>query len=231
MTMGLVGRKCGMTRIFTEEGDSIPVTVIEAQPNRITQMKSVENDGYRALQVSTGSRRSSRVRKSQAGHFAAAKVEAGDLMTEFRLQDGEEGEFEIGGEIKVDLFQVGQKVDVIGTTIGKGFAGTVKRHNFSMQDATHGNSRSHRAPGSIGQNQSPGRVFKGKKMSGHMGNVRRTVQNLEVVRVDAERNLILIKGAVPGHSGGRVLVRTKKENREHERKLKKKNKKSTNKSK
>jgi large subunit ribosomal protein L3 len=207
MTMGLVGRKCGMTRIFTEEGDSIPVTVIEAQPNRITQMKSVENDGYRALQVSTGSRRSSRVRKSQAGHFAAAKVEAGDLMTEFRLEDGEQGEFEIGGEVKVDLFQVGQKVDVIGTTIGKGFAGTVKRHNFSMQDATHGNSLSHRAPGSIGQNQSPGRVFKGKKMSGHMGNVRRTVQNLEVVRVDAERNLILIKGAVPGHSGGRVLVR------------------------
>jgi large subunit ribosomal protein L3 len=202
-----VGRKCGMTRIFTEEGDSIPVTVIEAQPNRITQMKSVENDGYRALQVSTGSRRSSRVRKSQAGHFAAAKVEAGDLMTEFRLEDGEQGEFEIGGEVKVDLFQVGQKVDVIGTTIGKGFAGTVKRHNFSMQDATHGNSLSHRAPGSIGQNQSPGRVFKGKKMSGHMGNVRRTVQNLEVVRVDAERNLILIKGAVPGHSGGRVLVR------------------------
>lgn len=207
MTMGLVGRKCGMTRIFTEGGDSIPVTVIEAQPNRITQMKSVENDGYRALQVATGTRKPSRVRKSQAGHFAAAKVEAGDLMTEFRLEDGEQGEFEIGGEVKVDLFQVGQKVDVIGTTIGKGFAGTVKRHNFSMQDATHGNSVSHRAPGSIGQNQSPGRVFKGKKMSGHMGNVRRTVQNLEVVRVDAERNLILIKGAVPGHSGGRVLVR------------------------
>ena len=207
MTMGLVGRKCGMTRIFTEGGDSIPVTVIEAQPNRITQMKSVENDGYCALQVSTGTRKASRVRKSQAGHFAAAKVEAGDLMTEFRLEDGEQGEFEIGGEIKVDLFQVGQKVDVIGTTIGKGFAGTVKRHHFSMQDATHGNSLSHRAPGSIGQNQSPGRVFKGKKMSGHMGNVRRTVQNLEVVRVDAERNLILIKGAVPGHSGGRVLVR------------------------
>ena len=207
MTMGLVGRKCGMTRIFTEAGDSIPVTVIEAQPNRITQMKSVENDGYRALQVSTGARKASRVRKSQAGHFAAAKVEAGDLMTEFRLEDGEQGEFEIGGEIKVDLFEVGQKVDVIGTTIGKGFAGTVKRHNFSMQDATHGNSVSHRAPGSIGQNQSPGRVFKGEKMAGQMGNVRRTVQNLEVVRVDAERNLILIKGAVPGHSGGRVLVR------------------------
>lgn len=207
MTMGLVGRKCGMTRIFTEGGDSIPVTVIEAQPNRVTQMKSVDNDGYRAVQVSTGSRKSSRVRKSQAGHFAAAKVEAGDLVTEFRLEDGEQADFELGGEIKVDLFQVGQKVDVIGTTIGKGFAGTVKRHNFSTQDATHGNSLSHRAPGSIGQNQSPGRVFKGKKMSGHMGNVRRTVQNLEVVRVDAERNLILLKGAVPGHSGGRVLVR------------------------
>ena len=207
MTMGLVGRKCGMTRIFTEGGDSIPVTVIEAQPNRVTQMKSVDNDGYRAVQVSTGSRKSSRVRKSQAGHFAAAKVEAGDLVTEFRLEDGEQADFELGGEIKVDLFQVGQKVDVIGTTIGKGFAGTVKRHNFSTQDATHGNSLSHRSPGSIGQNQSPGRVFKGKKMSGHMGNVRRTVQNLEVVRVDAERNLILLKGAVPGHSGGRVLVR------------------------
>jgi large subunit ribosomal protein L3 len=207
MTMGLVGRKCGMTRIFTDDGDSIPVTVIEAQPNRITQLKSVEHDGYRALQVSAGARKASHVSKPQAGHFAAAKVEAGDLMTEFRLADGEQGEFEAGGEIKVDLFQVGQKVDVIGTTIGKGFAGTVKRHHFAMQDATHGNSLSHRAPGSIGQNQSPGRVFKGKKMSGHMGNVRRTVQNLEVVRVDAERNLILVKGAVPGHSGSQVLVR------------------------
>jgi large subunit ribosomal protein L3 len=207
MTMGLVGRKCGMTRIFTDDGDSIPVTVIEAQPNRITQLKSVEHDGYRALQVSAGARKASHVSKPQAGHFAAAKVEAGDLMTEFRLADGEQGEFEAGGEIKVDLFQVGQKVDVIGTTIGKGFAGTVKRHHFATQDATHGNSLSHRAPGSIGQNQSPGRVFKGKKMSGHMGNVRRTVQNLEVVRVDAERNLILVKGAVPGHSGSQVLVR------------------------
>jgi large subunit ribosomal protein L3 len=207
MTMGLVGRKCGMTRIFTDDGDSIPVTVIEAQPNRITQLKSLEQDGYRALQVSAGSRKASRVTKPRAGHFAAAKVEAGDLLTEFRLEDGEEGEFEPGNEIKVDLFQVGQKVDVIGTTIGKGFAGAVKRHHFATQDATHGNSLSHRAPGSIGQNQSPGRVFKGKKMAGHMGNVRRTVQNLEVVRVDAERNLLLIKGAVPGHSGGRVLVR------------------------
>jgi large subunit ribosomal protein L3 len=207
MTMGIVGRKCGMTRVFTEDGVSIPVTVIEAQPNRITQVKTVENDGYRALQVTAGSRKPSRVTKPQAGHFAAAKVEAGDLMTEFRLDDADDGEFESGGELKVDLFQEGQKVDVIGTSIGKGFAGTVKRHNFSMQDATHGNSLAHRAPGSIGQNQTPGRVFKGKKMSGHMGNVRRTVQNLVVVRVDAERNLLLIRGAVPGHKGGKVIVR------------------------
>jgi large subunit ribosomal protein L3 len=209
MTMGLVGRKCGMTRVFTEDGISIPVTVVEAQPNRITQVKTVETDGYRALQVSAGSRKASRVVKPAAGHFAAAKVEAGDLTTEFRLADGEgEGEgFELGNELKVDLFEAGQKVDVIGTTIGKGFAGTVKRHNFSMQDATHGNSLAHRAPGSIGQNQTPGRVFKGKKMSGHMGNVRRTIQNLVVVRVDSERNLLLIRGAVPGHAGGRVIVR------------------------
>jgi len=210
MTMGLVGRKCGMTRVFTEDGDSIPVTVIEAQPNRITQVKTVENDGYRALQVSSGSRKASRVSKPEAGHFAAARVEAGDLMTEFRLDADEqpaEGEFTLGMELKVDLFAAGQKVDVIGTTIGKGFAGTVKRHNFAMQDATHGNSLSHRAPGSIGQNQSPGRVFKGKKMSGHMGNVRRTAQNLVVVRVDAERNLLLIRGAVPGHAGSQVVVR------------------------
>jgi large subunit ribosomal protein L3 len=207
MTMGLVGRKCGMTRVFTDEGISIPVTVIEAQPNRITQVKTVETDGYRALQVTAGSRKASRVSKPEAGHFAAAKVEAGDLMTEFRLDDKDDGEFENGGELKVDLFEEGQKVDVIGTSIGKGFAGTVKRHNFSMQDATHGNSLSHRAPGSIGQNQTPGRVFKGKKMSGHMGNVRRTAQNLTVVRVDGDRNLLLVKGAVPGHKGARVIVR------------------------
>jgi len=210
MTMGLVGRKCGMTRVFTEDGISIPVTVIEAQPNRITQVKTVENDGYRALQVSAGNRKASHVSKPEAGHFAAAKVEAGDLMTEFRLdadEQPEEGEFTLGMEIKVDLFAEGQKVDVIGTTIGKGFAGVIKRHNFSMQDATHGNSLAHRAPGSIGQNQTPGRVFKGKKMSGHMGNVRRTAQNLEVVRVDTERNLLLIRGAVPGHSGASVVVR------------------------
>ena len=207
MTMGLVGRKRGMTRIFTEDGVSIPVTVIEAQPNRVTQVKTVDVDGYSALQVTAGSRRPSRVTKSQAGHFAAAKVEAGDLTTEFRLGEGEGADLEAGSEVKVDLFEEGQKVDVIGTSIGKGFAGTVKRHNFRTQDATHGNSLAHRAPGSIGQNQTPGRVFKGKKMSGRMGNVRRTIQNLEVVRVDADRNLLLIRGAVPGHKGGSVIVR------------------------
>lgn len=207
MTMGLLGRKCGMTRVFTDDGVSIPVTVIEAQPNRITQVKTVETDGYRALQVSAGSRKASRVSRPEAGHFARAKVEAGDLLTEFRLGNGDDAEFELGAELKVDLFEAGQKVDVVGTSIGKGYAGTVKRHNFRTQDATHGNSLAHRAPGSIGQNQTPGRVFKGKKMSGHMGNVRRTVQNLEIVRVDVDRNLLLIKGAVPGHKGGSVIVR------------------------
>jgi large subunit ribosomal protein L3 len=207
MTMGLVGRKCGMTRVFTEDGISIPVTVIEAQPNQITQVKTVETDGYRALQVSAGRRKPSRVSKPQAGHFARAKVEAGDLISEFRVGDADETEYQVGSTLGVDLFEAGQKVDVIGTSIGKGYAGTVKRHNFRTQDATHGNSLSHRAPGSIGQNQTPGRVFKGKKMSGQMGNARSTVQNLEVVRVDAERNILLIKGAVPGHTGGRVIVR------------------------
>ena len=210
MTMGLVGRKCGMTRVFTDDGISIPVTVIEAQPNRITQVKTVDNDGYSALQVTAGARKASHVSKPEAGHFAKAKVEAGDLIAEFRLDSDElpaEGEFQAGQELKVDLFEEGQIVDVIGTSIGKGFAGTVKRHNFTMQPATHGTSLAHRAPGSIGQNQTPGRVFKGKKMSGQMGNVRRTAQNLVVVRVDAEKNLLLIRGAVPGHSGGRVVVR------------------------
>ena len=207
MTMGLVGRKCGMTRVFTEDGISIPVTVIEAQPNQITQVKTVERDGYRALQVSAGSRKASRVSKPQAGHFAQAKVEAGDLLAEFRIGEADETEYEVGSALRVDLFEEGQTVDVVGTSIGKGFAGTVKRHNFSTQDNSHGNSLAHRAPGSIGQNQTPGRVFKGKKMSGQMGNVRRTVQNLVVVRVDAERNLLLIRGAVPGHTGGRVIVR------------------------
>jgi large subunit ribosomal protein L3 len=205
--MGLVGRKCGMTRVFTDEGESIPVTVIEAQPNRITQVKTVDNDGYRALQVTAGERKASRVSRPEAGHFAKAKVEAGDLLSELRVADGDETEYEVGAELRVDVFEVGQKVDVVGTSIGKGFAGTVKRHNFRTQDATHGNSLAHRAPGSIGQNQTPGRVFKGKKMSGHMGNVRRTAQNLEVVRVDEDRNLLLIKGAVPGHKGGRVVVK------------------------
>lgn len=207
MTMGLVGRKRGMTRVFTDEGISIPVTVIEAQPNRITQVKTAETDGYRALQVTAGSRKASRVSKPEAGHFAAAKVEAGDVVTEFRLDDGDGEDLQPGSEIKVDLFEVGQMVDVTGTSIGKGFAGTVKRHNFRTQDATHGNSLSHRAPGSIGQNQTPGRVFKGKKMSGHLGNTRTTVQNLEVVRVDAERNLLLVKGAVPGHRNANVIIR------------------------
>jgi large subunit ribosomal protein L3 len=205
--MGLVGRKRGMTRVFTEDGASVPVTVIEAQPNRITQVKTADTDGYRALQVTAGSRKASRVSKPEAGHFANAKVEAGDLLCEFRLGDDEESEHEVGGELKVDLFEAGQKVDVTGTSIGKGYAGTVKRHNFRTQDATHGNSLAHRAPGSIGQNQTPGRVFKGKKMSGHMGNVRTTVQNLEIVRVDAERHLLLVKGAVPGSKGGSVVVR------------------------
>ena len=207
MPIGIVGRKCGMTRIFTDAGVSVPVTVIEAEPNRVTQVKTLENDGYRALQVTAGERRASRVTKPLAGHFAKNGVAPGRGLWEFRLADGEGDGVDVGSELKVDLFQPGQMVDVTGTTIGKGFAGTVKRWHFAMQDATHGNSVSHRVPGSIGQNQTPGRVFKGKKMSGHMGNVRRSIQNLEVVRVDAERNVILIKGAVPGARGGNVIVR------------------------
>ncbi len=206
MAIGLVGRKRGMTRVFTDAGHSVPVTVIEALPNRITQVKTLEKDGYRALQVTAGAVKPSRVAKPQAGHFAVAGVEAGESLNEFRLADDDGDEFETGSELTVSRFEAGQIVDVIGTSIGKGFAGTVKRHNFSMQDATHGNSVSHRAPGSIGQNQTPGRVFKGKKMAGHMGNVRRTAQNLEVVRVDEDRNLLLVKGAVPGYSGGQVVV-------------------------
>jgi len=207
MAIGVIGRKRGMTRVFTEDGVSVPVTVIEVEPNRISQVKSVESDGYRAVQVTIGSRRPSRVTKSMAGHYAKAGVDAGNALMEFRLADSEGEELENGGEIKADVFEAGQKVDVIGTSIGKGYAGVVKRHNFRIQDATHGNSLSHRAPGSIGQCQTPGRVFKGKKMAGHMGNVRRTVQNLEVVRVDTDRNLLLIKGAVPGAKGGDVIVR------------------------
>lgn len=206
MAIGLIGKKAGMTRIFTEQGESIPVTVVEVDPNRVTQVRSEDVDGYRAFQVTAGARRASRVNKAMAGHFAKAGTEAGTGLWEFRLADGEGDDIEVGKQIGVDIFAAGQKVDVAGTSIGKGFAGGVKRHNFHMQDATHGNSLSHRAPGSIGQCQTPGRVFKGKRMAGHMGNVRRTTQNLEVVRVDAERNLLLIKGAVPGARGGDVIV-------------------------
>ncbi len=206
MAIGLIGRKRGMTRVFTDDGVSIPVTVIEVEPNRVTQIKTLERDGYRALQVSCGERKPNRTPKPMAGHFAKAGVEAGRTLREFRLSEGEGEAIEIGAELKVDLFEAGQKIDITGTSIGKGFAGVIKRHNFSMQDATHGNSLSHRAHGSIGQNQTPGRVFKGKRMAGHMGNVRRTTQNLEVVRVDAERNLLLVKGAVPGAKGSSVLV-------------------------
>ena len=207
MTIGLFGRKRGMTRLFTEQGDSIPVTVIEVSPNRVTQVKTVETDGYSALQVTIGSKRNSLVNKPQAGHYSKAGIEAGEGLWELRLNDEEGSDLEAGAELNVEQFENGQKVDVTGTSIGKGFAGGVKRHNFSMQDATHGNSLSHRAPGSIGQCQTPGRVFKGKKMAGHMGDARVTTQNLEVVKVDAERNLLLIKGAVPGAKNGQVTVR------------------------
>ncbi len=206
MTIGVIGRKIGMTRVFTDAGVSVPVTVIEVEPNRVTQAKTVDTDGYRAVQVTVGERRASRVSKPMAGHFAKANVEAGRTLREFRLAEGEAEDVAAGAEFKVDIFEAGQKVDVTGTSMGKGFAGTIKRHNFRGKDATHGNSLSHRTPGSIGQNQTPGRVFKGKRMAGQMGNVRRTAQNLEVVRVDAERNLLLIKGAVPGSKGSDVIV-------------------------
>jgi len=206
MTIGIVGRKSGMTRVFTDEGVSVPVTVVEVLPNRVTQIKDLETDGYRAIQVTTGDRKASRVSKPAAGHYAKAGTAAGDGLWEFRL-DGSEETFEVGSELTVERFEQGQKVDVAGRSKGKGFQGAVKRWNFSMQDATHGNSLSHRAPGSIGQCQTPGRVFKGKKMAGHMGAERVTTQGLEVVRVDSERNLLLIKGAVPGAPGGHVIVR------------------------
>jgi len=207
MKIGLIGRKRGMTRVFTEEGDSVPVTVIEVDPNRVTQVKNEESDGYRSIQVTFGRRRGSLVNKPVGGHFARAGVEAGEGLWELRLPQGEGDELEAGAELKVDMFEAGERVDVTGTSKGKGFAGVVKRHNFRTQDASHGNSLSHRAPGSIGQCQTPGRVFKGKKMAGHMGDERVTMQNLEIVRVDAERNLLLIKGAVPGATGGTVMVR------------------------
>ncbi len=207
MTIGVIGRKCGMTRVFTDSGESVPVTVIEVEPNRVTQLKTAETDGYLAMQVTVGERRASRVTKAMAGHYAKGGVAAGRGLWEFRLTESEIKDLEVGSEVKVDIFEAGQKVDVTGTSQGKGNAGVIKRWNFSMQDATHGNSLSHRAHGSIGQNQSPGKVFKGKKMSGQMGNVRRTAQTLDVVRVDEERNLILVKGAVPGSKGGNVIVR------------------------
>ncbi len=206
MSIGIVGRKVGMTRLFTEEGASIPVTVIEATPARITQLRTEENDGYRAVQVTAGSKKVSRLTKAEAGHFAKAGVEAGRGLWEFRLRQDEGADLELGGELTVSIFEQGQYVDVRGVTKGKGFAGGVKRHNFRMQDATHGNSLSHRAPGSIGQNQTPGRVFKGKRMAGHMGSVNRAQQNLELVRIDTERNLLMVRGAIPGAPGGDVIV-------------------------
>ncbi|MEM6998286.1 MAG: 50S ribosomal protein L3 [Pseudomonadota bacterium] len=207
MTIGIIGRKRGMTRVFTEEGASVPVTVVEATPNHITDLITSEAKGYNAIQVSWGSKKSSALTKSEAGNYAKANIETGEGLVEHRVTDEEISELSAGSEIKVDIFEAGQKVDVTGTTNGKGFAGAIKRHNFSHQRNSHGNSISHRAPGSIGQCQTPGRVFKGKKMAGHLGNVQRTTQNLEVVRVDAERNLLLIKGSVPAVKGGKVLIK------------------------
>lgn len=207
MTFGLIGKKCGMTRHFTENGDSIPVTVIEVQPNRIVQIKTADNDGYCAIQVTCGEKRSSKVNKALAGHFAKANVLAGDGLWEFCVKENELKDLVVGAEVKVDVFKVGQKVDINGVTRGKGFAGVIKRHHFSMQDATHGNSLSHRAPGSIGQRQTPGRVFKGKKMAGHLGDASRTLQNQEIIQVDVQRNLLLVKGGVPGAPGGKLVVK------------------------
>jgi len=207
MAIGIVGRKAGMTRIFTEDGGSIPVSVIEVTANRITQIKTEENDGYQAIQVTTGTKKASRVNKPQAGHYAKAGVEAGRGLWEFRVNGDEAAELEIGGELSLEMFEAGQMIDVTGRTIGKGFQGGIKRHNFSSQDMSHGNSISHRSNGSIGMCQTPGRVIKGKKMSGHMGAKQRTTQNLELVRVDAERGLLLIKGSVPGAKGSDVIVK------------------------
>lgn len=207
MSLGLLGRKVGMTRIFTDDGDSVPVTVLDVSDNRVSQIKTPERDGYAAVQVAFGKRRATRVNKAQAGHFAKAGTEAGTVLKEFRIAADQVGEFAPGAAIGVDRFAAGQKIDVTATTIGKGFTGTIKRHNFSSNRASHGNSRSHNVPGSIGQAQDPGRVFPGKKMAGHYGAVQRTVQNLEIARVDAARQLLLVKGAVPGHAGGHVVVR------------------------
>jgi large subunit ribosomal protein L3 len=206
MAMGVIGRKAGMTRLFTDDGESIPVTVIQVEPNRITQIKSAERDGYRALQVTTGTRRATRLTQPERGHFAAAGTEPGRGLWEFRLGDDEGEDLQVGGELGLERFQAGQRIDVSGVSKGRGFAGTVKRYNFRTQDATHGNSLSHRVPGSIGQMQDPGHVWKGKKMPGHMGNARRTAQNLEVVRVDTERGVLLVRGAVPGSRDGDLVV-------------------------
>ena len=206
MTIGLIGRKIGMTRVFTDDGVSLPVSVVEVIPNRISQLKTPETDGYIAVQLTAGTKKATHVNKPMTGHFAKAQIEAGDMMGEFLVDSLEN--YTLGQAISVtDVFKNGEYVDVSGISKGKGFAGTVKRHNFRTQDASHGNSRSHRVPGSIGQNQTPGRVFKGKKMAGHLGNVRCTTQNLELVRVDAERNLLLIKGAIPGCPGARIEIR------------------------
>jgi len=207
MAIGVVGRKAGMTRVFTDAGETIPVTVIEVLPNRVTQVKSGDKDGYRAVQVTYGTRRPQLYSKAVNGHYAKASVAPGQALVEFRLTDSDKVDLKPGAEVKVDLFKAGQAVDVTGTTIGKGYAGVMKRHNFGGLPATHGVSVSHRSPGSIGQRQTPGRVFKGRRMSGHMGVVRRTTENLKVVQVDAERNLLLIQGAVPGAEGGQVIVR------------------------
>lgn len=207
MTIGIVGRKRGMTRVFTDEGHSVPVTVVEASPNHVASLLTPETNGYTAVQVSWGSKKSSALTKSEAGNYAKANLETAEGLLEYRVSNEELEQYAAGAELKVDMFEAGQKVDVTGTTNGKGFAGAIKRHNFSHQRNTHGNSLSHRAPGSIGQCQTPGRVFKGKKMAGHMGNVQCTTQNLEIVRVDSERNLLLIKGSVPSVKGGKVIVK------------------------
>ena len=206
MSLGLVGRKIGMTRLFTDDGDAVPVTVVDVSNNRVTQIKTPETDGYAAIQVAFGKRRASRVRKPAAGHFSKAGVEAGHMLSEFRVEPDQLANFKVGGQIGVDIFKVGQLVDVTGMTIGKGFAGVIKRHHFRSNRASHGNSRSHNVPGSIGMAQDPGRVFPGKRMSGHLGSVKRTAQKLQIVRIDAERQLLLIKGAVPGSEGGDLVV-------------------------
>ena len=206
MSLGLVGRKVGMTRIFTEDGVSVPVTVLEVSNNRVTQVRTPSQDGYSAVQVAFGSRRNSRVSKAEAGHFAKAGVDAARVLREFRMDADTAQQYQAGAAVSADIFKAGQMVDVSGVTQGKGFAGTIRRHHFKSQRATHGNSKSHNVPGSIGMNQDPGRVFPGKRMAGHLGAVTRTTQNLEVVRVDAERGLLLVKGAVPGSKGGHVVV-------------------------